>query len=313
MKAVIVGEPSGASMMAVYPRHKAVADRFKARGEVIGIGPFADLGNMGIFRTREAAEAFAREDPHAGSCELEQPPDISRCHEVPWRAHHVRPKDSSPRHPQGAGAWRTKCADCAIVAQQSRRSRAVAAALHRMTGRSEVEGERFPAPQAHSVVSAEFMTEIASQHADLTAVMGIMLAQVRQHVDHSARHALHARVTRTKGGFEQGREFIGRLAQGPACLAGRHPLFVERRRPWSHATHPRERPADALHMRDDARDRSTTSAWWRHPPQGDGQHAREVLRYVGTVPECLDDLLFHFQWSSSRHMRPQRGNLANPG
>jgi uncharacterized protein YciI len=66
MKAVIIGESSGASMeaiMAVYSRHKAVVDRFKAIGEVIGIGPFSDLGNMGIFRTREAAEAFAREDP----------------------------------------------------------------------------------------------------------------------------------------------------------------------------------------------------------------------------------------------------------
>ena len=65
MKAVIIGEPSGASreaIMAVYPRHKAVVDAFKARGEVIGIGPFADLGNMGIFRTREAAEEFAKQD-----------------------------------------------------------------------------------------------------------------------------------------------------------------------------------------------------------------------------------------------------------
>jgi uncharacterized protein YciI len=66
MKAVIIGEPSGASreaIMAVYPRHKVVVDAFKARGEVIGIGPFADLGNMGIFRTREAAEEFAKQDP----------------------------------------------------------------------------------------------------------------------------------------------------------------------------------------------------------------------------------------------------------
>ena len=66
MKAVIIGESSGASMeaiMAVYPRHKAVVDAFIARGEVIGIGPFADRGNMGIFRTREAAEAFAKQDP----------------------------------------------------------------------------------------------------------------------------------------------------------------------------------------------------------------------------------------------------------
>ncbi len=66
MKAVVIGEGSGASrdaIMAVYPRHKAVVDAFKERGEVIGIGPFADRGNMAIFRTREAAEEFARTDP----------------------------------------------------------------------------------------------------------------------------------------------------------------------------------------------------------------------------------------------------------
>jgi len=66
VKAVIIGEGAGASMeavMAVYPRHKAVVDAFSARGEVIGIGPFADRGNMGIFRTREAAEAFSKQDP----------------------------------------------------------------------------------------------------------------------------------------------------------------------------------------------------------------------------------------------------------
>ena len=66
MKAVVIGEGSGASMetiMAVYPRHKAVVDVYKERGEVIGIGPFTDRGNMAIFRTREAAEAFVKEDP----------------------------------------------------------------------------------------------------------------------------------------------------------------------------------------------------------------------------------------------------------
>jgi uncharacterized protein YciI len=66
MKAVVIGEPSGASMeqlMAVYPRHKVLVDELIARGEVIGIGPFADRGNMAIFRTREAAEAFAANDP----------------------------------------------------------------------------------------------------------------------------------------------------------------------------------------------------------------------------------------------------------
>jgi uncharacterized protein YciI len=66
MKAVFIGESSGATMeqvMEVYPRHKAVVDAFVARGDVVGIGPFADRGNMAIFRTREAAEAFARQDP----------------------------------------------------------------------------------------------------------------------------------------------------------------------------------------------------------------------------------------------------------
>jgi len=66
MKAVVIGESSGATMeqiMAVYPRHKALVDEFVSRGEVIGIGPFTDRGNMAIFRTRESAEAFAKQDP----------------------------------------------------------------------------------------------------------------------------------------------------------------------------------------------------------------------------------------------------------
>lgn len=66
MKAVIIGESSGKTMdeiMVVYPRHKAVVESFVARGEVIGIGPFADRGNMAIFRTREAAEEFSKRDP----------------------------------------------------------------------------------------------------------------------------------------------------------------------------------------------------------------------------------------------------------
>lgn len=66
MKAVVIGESSGASMetiMAVYPRHKAVAEKFIERGDVIGMGPFSDRGNMAIFRTRAAAEQFVKEDP----------------------------------------------------------------------------------------------------------------------------------------------------------------------------------------------------------------------------------------------------------
>ncbi len=66
MKTVVIGESSGAgreAIMAVYPRHKQVVDKFVAQGVVLGIGPFADGGNMAIFKTREAAEAFSREDP----------------------------------------------------------------------------------------------------------------------------------------------------------------------------------------------------------------------------------------------------------
>ena len=66
MKAVVIGESSGATMetiMNVYPRHKEVVDKYVGKGEVIGIGPFSDRGNMAIFKTREAAEAFVQEDP----------------------------------------------------------------------------------------------------------------------------------------------------------------------------------------------------------------------------------------------------------
>jgi uncharacterized protein len=66
MKAVVIGESSGASMeviMSVYPRHKVIADKYIERGDVIGIGPFGDRGNMAIFRTRIAAEEWVKEDP----------------------------------------------------------------------------------------------------------------------------------------------------------------------------------------------------------------------------------------------------------
>lgn len=66
MKAVLIGESSGASMdqiMAVYPRHKKVAEEFIDKGVVLGIGPFADRGNMAIFKSRQDAEDFAKADP----------------------------------------------------------------------------------------------------------------------------------------------------------------------------------------------------------------------------------------------------------
>lgn len=64
----VIGTSAGksrAEIMAVYPRHKEFLDPFVARGEVVGIGPFTDRGggNMALFRTRAAAEAFAKGDP----------------------------------------------------------------------------------------------------------------------------------------------------------------------------------------------------------------------------------------------------------
>jgi uncharacterized protein YciI len=52
-------------IMAIFPRHKAFLDEFLARGEVVGVGPFTDSGggNMALFRSRTAAEAFAKSDP----------------------------------------------------------------------------------------------------------------------------------------------------------------------------------------------------------------------------------------------------------
>lgn len=64
----VIGASNGKgrdAVMAVYPRHKAFVDELIARGEVAGSGPFTDAagGNMALFRTREAAEAFMQGDP----------------------------------------------------------------------------------------------------------------------------------------------------------------------------------------------------------------------------------------------------------
>lgn len=68
MKAVVIGESAGWSrerVMEVYPRHKAIVDKYTARGVVIGIGPFLDSagGNMAILTNRADAESFVTEDP----------------------------------------------------------------------------------------------------------------------------------------------------------------------------------------------------------------------------------------------------------
>jgi uncharacterized protein len=64
----VIGSSAGKTrdeIMAIYPRHKAFLDQFLTRGEVVGVGPFTDPGggNMALFRSRAAAEAFAKSDP----------------------------------------------------------------------------------------------------------------------------------------------------------------------------------------------------------------------------------------------------------
>jgi uncharacterized protein YciI len=64
----VIGTSAGKSrdeIMSVYPRHKAYLEPFVTRGELVGVGPFLDPGggNMALFRTRAAAEEFAKADP----------------------------------------------------------------------------------------------------------------------------------------------------------------------------------------------------------------------------------------------------------
>ncbi len=58
-------EKTREEIMAIYPRHKAFLDQFLTSGDVVGVGPFTDPGggNMALFRSRAAAEAFAKADP----------------------------------------------------------------------------------------------------------------------------------------------------------------------------------------------------------------------------------------------------------
>jgi uncharacterized protein YciI len=51
---------------AQFPAHKAWYEDFRARGDLLMLGTFADPqrdGSMAVFTTREAAEEFAQGDP----------------------------------------------------------------------------------------------------------------------------------------------------------------------------------------------------------------------------------------------------------
>jgi uncharacterized protein YciI len=54
-----------ARVRELFPAHQAKWQPYAERGELLMIGPFGDprQGAMGIFTTREAAEAFVKEDP----------------------------------------------------------------------------------------------------------------------------------------------------------------------------------------------------------------------------------------------------------
>ena len=68
MKYVLLYEMDPSQMTAAqanFPAHKARLDEFHAAGTLLLVGAFEDPrdGAMGIFTTREAAEAFAEGDP----------------------------------------------------------------------------------------------------------------------------------------------------------------------------------------------------------------------------------------------------------
>ncbi|HJQ42104.1 MAG TPA: YciI family protein [Jatrophihabitantaceae bacterium] len=67
MRYVLFYESAGADreqLMEHFPEHQALWSSYAERGELLLIGPFTDRsGAMGVFTTREAAEAFAAEDP----------------------------------------------------------------------------------------------------------------------------------------------------------------------------------------------------------------------------------------------------------
>lgn len=68
MKAVVLyemGSKTIEEIRAVFPRHRALIDAFAEDGRLIAIGPFEKIedGALGVFRTRENAEAFVEQDP----------------------------------------------------------------------------------------------------------------------------------------------------------------------------------------------------------------------------------------------------------
>ena len=70
IKAVVIGEigvkATRENIAAAYPRHRTIVDKYVAQGDIIMKGRFIDAidGNMLIFKTRQAAEQYVKEDPY---------------------------------------------------------------------------------------------------------------------------------------------------------------------------------------------------------------------------------------------------------
>jgi hypothetical protein len=54
------------------------------------------------------------------------------------------------------------------------------------------------------------MPQIAREDADLTSMMRIVLDEIREHVDRTARHSFHSGLTRQRN-LEQARELFRRV------------------------------------------------------------------------------------------------------
>ena len=69
MKTAISYEASNASrekIMEAFPHYKTLLSEFHNKGKLLAVGEFANPqkdGSMGIFKTREFAEEFVKQDP----------------------------------------------------------------------------------------------------------------------------------------------------------------------------------------------------------------------------------------------------------
>lgn len=68
MKALTIYEVSPEDLpkiMPLFPAHRALLGKYHDEGVLLMAGPFGNppVGAVGIFTSREAAEAFAKEDP----------------------------------------------------------------------------------------------------------------------------------------------------------------------------------------------------------------------------------------------------------